>query len=116
VTGVLEAELGRVDAHGLQAMGTVFRLPAVQVWHCPAAVDAGIGPEIHQHHLAAQAGKDQRCRGVEPVIDADEFRRRRPIGLSDATSGRRKSRREGARGEQLWKERATGLHGIHLAA
>ena len=49
------------------------RLPAVQVADRPAAVDAGVGPEIDQHHLAAQPGERQRRRGVDPAVDAGEL-------------------------------------------
>jgi hypothetical protein len=38
------------------------------------AVDAAIGPEIHQHHFAAQIGQFER-RGIEPVAEADEIGR-----------------------------------------
>ncbi len=76
-------------------------------WRCPATVDAGIGSEIHQHHLAAQVGKGQRCRGVsQPSMPMN----------SGAANGRQTSRRQGTCSKQLWKERAAGLHGTLLAA
>src|SRR5262245_43502194 len=36
-------------------------------------VNAGIGPEINEHHLATQLTEGERCRGIEPVCNAREI-------------------------------------------
>src|SRR5437868_2942924 len=53
-TFVLEAELRRVDADDLETMRAILGLPAFQIDHGSAAVDAGVSPEVDQHDLAAQ--------------------------------------------------------------
>src|ERR1700694_1469854 len=50
----------------------IFRIELGDVRQRIDTIDAAIGPEIHQHHLAAQAGHAER-RGIEPVADADEI-------------------------------------------
>src|ERR1700679_2164463 len=63
---MLEAELRRVDADDLQAEWAVFGVPALQIDHGTAAVDAGIGPEVDQDDLAAQSVECERRGGVDP--------------------------------------------------
>ena len=63
-----------MDADDDQAAVFVFGIKRGDVRQRIDAVDAAIGPEIHQHHLAAEIGDVER-RGIEPVADAGEVRR-----------------------------------------
>ena len=61
-----EGEFGRMHAQDHQAVILVLFRPGANVRQGAQAVDAGIGPEIHQHHLAAQRRARQR-RGIQPA-------------------------------------------------
>ena len=63
--GLLEGELGRVDADDDQALVLVLLGPGANVGQGAQAVDAGVGPEIDDHDLAAQLLRRQG-RGVDP--------------------------------------------------
>ncbi|MCY1401498.1 hypothetical protein D9M71_166180 [compost metagenome] len=65
----LEGEFRRVHADHHQPLVAVFVRPGFHVGQGAQAVDAGVGPEIHQHHLAAQALCAQRWR-VKPLDGA----------------------------------------------
>ena len=58
---LLVLELRRVDADHDQLVA-VFPLEIRQVRHQVQAVDAAVGPEVEQHHLAAQLAQRQRRR------------------------------------------------------
>ena len=78
VAGVaLERELGRLDADDHEPLAPVLRVPGLEVGERADAVDAGVGPEVDQHDVAAQPGERQRpvARRVEPVLGAGEGRR-----------------------------------------
>src|SRR6266851_5054750 len=60
-----------LDADDDEAAIPVFRIELGDVRQRIDAVDAAIGPEIHQHHLATQVRHVER-RGIEPVADAGE--------------------------------------------
>ena len=51
---LFKGKLRRVDANDHQAAGLVFFVPGLDVGQCPQAIDAGVSPEIHQNHFAAQ--------------------------------------------------------------
>ena len=58
----LKGEFGRMHAQHHQTMILVFLRPGFDVRQRPQAIDAGVGPEIHHHDLAAQ---DARVSGGE---------------------------------------------------
>src|ERR1700722_7349829 len=68
---MLEAKLRRVNADDAQTLRAIFVVPPLQVHHGSAAVDARIGPEVHQHHAALQRSKRNRF-AVDPSANADE--------------------------------------------
>jgi hypothetical protein len=70
---VLDVELGGVHADHDQPVIPVFLGPGAEVGQGAEPVDAGVGPEVDQHHTAAQplCGKWRR---VEPVGRAREGR------------------------------------------
>ena len=75
-----ERELGRLNADDHEPFGVVLALPSLEVGQRTNAVDAGVGPEVEQHDVPAQAGD---CQGtitgrVEPSVVA---RRRRDFKL-----------------------------------
>jgi len=55
-----EGELRRVDADHHEALVAVLVRPGLDIGQGPQAVDAGVGPEIDHHDLAAQALGAQR--------------------------------------------------------
>ena len=58
VAGVaLEGELGRLDADDHEPLAAVLRVPGLEVGERADAVDAGVGPEVDQHDVAAQPGE-----------------------------------------------------------
>ena len=61
----LECELRRVHADHHQSLILVFLGPRADIGKRAQPVDAGIGPEVDEDDLAAQAGRRQRLR-VEP--------------------------------------------------
>src|SRR5258708_38976388 len=63
-----------MDADDYKPAVPVFRIEPGDVRQRVDAVDAAVGPEIHQHHLAAQI-RDVERRGIEPVADAGEIGR-----------------------------------------
>ena len=74
ITGVvLEAELGRVHADHDQPAADVFPGPGADIGQLAEPVDAGVGPEVDQDHLPAQAVRRQRGR-IEPPGRAAEGR------------------------------------------
>ena len=54
---LLEGELGRLDADDVQPVAVVGGVQALEERQRADAVDAGVGPEVDQHHVAAQAGQ-----------------------------------------------------------
>ncbi len=72
---LLEREFRRVHADHHQAVVLVLVGPAAHVRQRADAVDAGVGPEIDQHHLAAQRFGGQR-RAVQPLRGAGQRRHR----------------------------------------
>ncbi len=87
---VLERELGRVYADDLQALVPVGVVPGTEVGQRAQAVDAGVRPEVDQHHLAAQAGDGERVAfgRVEPARDAGELRRCAEVAQALVAGGR----------------------------
>ncbi len=73
--GALEWELRRVDADDVKALGVVLGVPRVQVGQRADAVDARVGPEVHEDDVAAEAGQRDGlvAGGVEPVLGVLEF-------------------------------------------
>ena len=72
---LLERELGRVDPHHGEPVPVVLAIPGLEVGQRPDAVDAGVGPEVDQHHLPAQARQAERpvAGRVEPLLRAGEI-------------------------------------------
>ncbi|MNF47025.1 hypothetical protein D3C84_282060 [compost metagenome] len=68
-----EGEFGGVHADHHQPLVTVLLGPGLDVRQAAQAVDAGVGPEVHQHHLALQSLGAER-RGVEPLYRTVERR------------------------------------------
>ena len=58
---VLECELGRVDAQDDEALRAVARIPRLQVRKRAQAVDAGVRPEVDEHHFAPELGDAERA-------------------------------------------------------
>jgi hypothetical protein len=90
---VLEVELGGVHADDHQAVVLVGLGPGAEVGQGAQPVDAGVGPEVDQHDLAAQPGCGQR-RGVEPPGRTGQ-RQQRPF------NGQLDRRRVRGRAEEL---------------
>ena len=67
----LKLKLRRVDAQDDQAVILVAAPPFPQVGQGADAVDAGVSPEVHQHHLAlgGQAVNGQGRIGVQPGVN-----------------------------------------------
>src|SRR5262249_7241778 len=74
---VLERELRGVHAHDDETVFGVPRVPRLDVGQGALAVDARIGPEVDQYHLAVQRADRQRLAtgGVQPRGDPGEVRR-----------------------------------------
>ena len=70
----LERELRRVHAHDHEPGPPVAPVPRLQVRQRADAVDAGVGPEVDQHRVAAQPVERQRAaaRRVEPPLRSVE--------------------------------------------
>src|SRR5579864_6194537 len=68
---LLEPELGRVNPDDHQSVVGVFPGPGADVGQLAEPVDAGVGPEVDQGYLSAQAVWGQRRR-VEPPGRAAE--------------------------------------------
>src|SRR5262245_20913103 len=62
---VLKPEFWRVDANHDEPIAVLFG-PRAYVWKRAEPVDAGVGPEIDQHHSAGQA-RHGETRRVEPL-------------------------------------------------
>src|SRR3954451_8275460 len=75
LNGPLECELGTVDADDPE-VGLVLIVQSTQEWEGALAVHAREGPELEQDDAVAKGRESQRLavRGVEPRIDADQFR------------------------------------------
>ena len=72
---MLDVELGGVHAEHDQPVLLVPLGPGAQVGQGAQPVDAGVGPEVDQHHTAAQPGGRQ-WRRVEPLGRAGQGRQR----------------------------------------
>ena len=106
---LLEGKLRRVHADDHQAGLLVLVGPGAKVGQGAQAVDARVGPEVDQHHLAAQAFMGQRG-GVDPVgrtppaqrgrLELPAFAQARARALPLPASGRplRGERRRSTRG------------------
>ena len=70
---LLELEFRRVHADHDESGVLVLLGPGADVRHRPQAVDARVGPDVDQHHLAAEALRGQRRR-VDPLGRAGEGR------------------------------------------
>ena len=70
----LERELRRVHADDDQAVVAVLLVPRAHVGQGSQPVDAGVGPEVVDHHLSVQVLRGQWC-GVEPSGGSGERRR-----------------------------------------
>ncbi len=112
---VLELELGRVHADDDQALARVRAGPGAHVGQRAQAVDAGIGPEVDQHHLAAQALERERRR-VEPAGGAGEAGVQRFDGQGRAAggveAGRERWRRTGEQRERQQDGSCKRAHGV----
>src|SRR5258707_14528868 len=73
VDALLESEFRRMHADHHQTLILVFLRPGFDVGNGTQAVDAGIGPEVDQHDLAAQRLRRQ-WRRVQPFDDASQRR------------------------------------------
>src|SRR5258708_5408877 len=74
--GILaELELGRMHADDHQPQRTVELVPAPQVGEGANTVDAGVFPEVDQHHFAAQIAQLER-RVVKTSLACEVGRRR----------------------------------------
>src|SRR4051812_7740988 len=75
LNGPLKCELGTVDADDPE-VGLVLVVQSTQEWEGALAVHAREGPELEQDDAVAKGRESQRLavRGVEPRIDADQFR------------------------------------------
>jgi hypothetical protein len=72
-TLLLEGEFGRVHADHDKALVLVLFMPSGDVRQRAQAVDAGVGPELNQHDLAAEAFRRQRRR-IQPGGNPGELR------------------------------------------
>ena len=106
---LLERELGGVDADDDQPAVSVLVVPLLEVRERPDAVDARVGPEVDEHHLAALAGYGERL-GVDPGADASKLRSGVEL-LLPGGDGRCRlgSRRRGLRGRRGGGRRHGGL-------
>jgi hypothetical protein len=68
-----DVELGRVHAEHDQPVALVFLGPRADVGKLAEPVDTGVGPEVDQDDLAAQAGRRERRR-VQPAAGAGQRR------------------------------------------
>ena len=95
---VLERELRRVHADDRQAVGPVLRVEALEERQRAQAVDAGVGPEVHQHDAPAQRGQAERAAAgrVEPSLRAGEVRRGAEVGQLRRRGGGARRRRRSA--------------------
>src|SRR3954452_5343924 len=80
VAGVLiEWELRRVYAYDREAVAPVLRVPRLQLRQSPDAVDAGVRPEVDEHHAVLGAQRCERqgpvARSVEPLLRSLDLRR-----------------------------------------
>ncbi len=106
---LLEGELRRLHADDVEAVFAVGGVPRLQVGKGPDAVDAGVGPEVHEHHMSTQPAQAERviARRVEPVLGVLEFGRRAEVlqavsvGEQDGVAGVAGRRRGFARGREL---------------
>ena len=75
---VLEGELRARGRRRRQAIAPVRVVPRLHVRQLAQAVDARVGPEVHEHDLSAKARQGQRAtaRRVEPQGHVLEVRRR----------------------------------------
>ena len=119
----LERELGRVHADDHEPGLPVALVPRLEIRQRADAVDAGIGPEVDEHGMAAQLGERERspAGGVEPALSCPRNRARCPApaaGLQSACgrarlSGRRSAAQVGQRSSPRRSPRApsTGSRG-----
>ncbi len=70
--GFFEGEFRRVHADHHQPVILVLFRPGFDIGQGAQTVDAGIGPEIHQHHLAPQLFARQ-WRRIQPLRRAGQF-------------------------------------------
>ena len=63
---VLKRKLRRMRADHLQAMILVFRRPRSDIREGTPPIDSGIGPEVDEDDLSAQAGRRQGLRVKPP--------------------------------------------------
>jgi hypothetical protein len=111
--GLLVGEFGRVHADHHQAAVLVLGMPVLHVGKVVQAVDAGVGPEVDEHHLAAQLLQLQRL-GVEPLLDIPELGRRLLPGHRDVAALRRAGEGEGGeRGREGDGEEGSGGTDVH---
>ena len=82
---VLEAELGRMGTDYHQTLIAVLGRPRTDIGQRAQPVDAGVGPEIDQDDLAAQALHSQRL-GVQPRGGPGEGRERPLVGHAQAVA------------------------------
>ena len=77
-----KANSGVLDPHHDEAVVLVVLVPRFHVGEGTLAVDARVGPEVDQHHLALQLGQGQRLVAwrVEPAHDAGEVRGLAQVG------------------------------------
>ena len=85
---VLEVELRGAHPDDHQAVLGVVAVPGFDVGQGALAVDTGVGPEVHQDHLAPQLGQAERLAAgrVQPADDPGEVRGRAAV---DQSGGRR---------------------------
>ena len=112
----LEGELGRVHADDDEAVAPVARVPGLEVGQRAQAVDAGVGPEVDEHDLAAQRSQAERLAAgrVEPALVAGEVRggaQARQARAFDALAPRRRDR-EARRAAQVVEPAGHGMGGL----
>ena len=71
---LLERELRRMHADDDEAVVAVLAIPRCEKRQCAHAVDAGVGPEVDQDHVALGQLEGDRCLvAVEPGVQADDI-------------------------------------------
>lgn len=113
---LFEFEFRRMHADDDQARVLVLRGPGAQPRRRAHPVDARIGPEIHEHHLAAQRLHVERRR-IDPAGCSVEWRHlafenRGQGGRTAAAFARGAGQRDGQGGHGGGEQRAEHLHDI----
>ena len=106
---LLERKLRGMDADHHQPMILIFVVPTLHIGQRAQAIDAGISPEIDEHHLAAQPLRRQGWR-IQPGRGSAE---RRQVPFDGQTCGMLGLRHHGAAGHHHGAAGRRIVHGHH---